>query len=139
MCAFLANIERNQELWCEKAVAVVNPRNSKDVKIGVTLRYRFDLNALPHWEVAGEYLTNDIYENPTTKERGVSHVQVIPLQTLNDIIAVSNRTKLKYHTQQRLLDPFTVERALEYAHNNRALISPEDDVFFVGNLKLVKQ
>lgn len=139
MVLLLAKIEKDQELWCVKAIAVVNPRNSNDVKIGVTLRYRFDLNALTNWTKAGEYLTNDVFENPTTKERGVSHVQEITLQTLNDIITVSNQTKLKYHTQQKLLNPFTVERALEYAHHNRALISPEDDVFFVGNLKPVKQ
>lgn len=120
------------ELWCQKAVAVVDPRNSNKFRIGVTVSYRYDLYLVSHPELAGQYITNDVYENPTTKKREVTHVQEISLQQLNDIITVSNKTKIKHHTGQKLLPQVTPELAMKAAHSHIPLIAPEDDVFFVS-------
>lgn len=115
-------------------MAVVSPRNANEAQIGAIFRWRFDLNVINDWVHAGEFLTNDVFVNPTTKERSVSHVQIIPLQMLNDIISVTNKTKINNRTKQRLLNPFTKEQILQYAHANKALVSPDDNMFFVGEL-----
>ena len=125
---------RNQELWLYQATAMVSPRDPKKALIGAVIRYRFDVKIMSDWVHAGEFVTNDVYKNPTTGEQGVNHVQPLSLQYLNDIITVSNQTKINNRTGQKLLTPFTEEQVMEYAHQNRELISPEDAAFFVGNL-----
>lgn len=130
----LASDKTFYELWCQKAVAVVDPRNSNKFRIGVTVSYRYDLYLMSNPSIAGQYITNDIYENPTTKKREVTHIQEISLQQLNDIITVSNKTKIKNKTGQKLLPQVTDEMAMKAAHNHQPLIRPEDDVFFVSQL-----
>lgn len=125
--------QHNQELYLEAAFGVQDPNDPNGVLIGILVKKRLDVNLLSDPIHAGEYITNDVIENPTTKKKYISHVQFVSLQTLNDIIECSNDTKKDGHTGQQLTPTFTVAQVKACIQNNIPLITMSDDVAFVAD------
>lgn len=128
----------NQELYVEQAIAILNPKDSSKVMVGLKMRKRLDLNIMKDPVHGGEYVTNNIYRDAKGNYQ-VNHFQVASLQMLNDIIECSNETKIKNKTGQRLLKPYTVSAAIACAKQGIPLVVFEDDVFFVADVKRRQQ